>query len=185
MLRNQLVEYYPEKETLPPLIEEYVPMDRNHDDFYERLLKQRIQKINNPGQSGMEDSLPFPIEPLSTAPVTLLQKRVSNTSSDSGVNSPHVLSPAMPITPDNSQSRPIPSTSRMNPPSGPLTFMDQPGTEELTNLLSALQDFTKFPHFKNTHILTRYSIKELIRQCQFSTPDDQATSPKRNKTNSD
>ena len=50
----------------------------------------------------MEDSLPFPIEPLRKVPVTLPQKRVSNTSSDSGVNSPHVLTPAMPITPDNS-----------------------------------------------------------------------------------
>ena len=65
------------------MVEEYVPMDRRHDDFYEKLMGQRIQKINNPEQSGMEDSLPFPIEPLRTAPVTLPQKRVSNTSSDS------------------------------------------------------------------------------------------------------
>ena len=61
----------------------------------------------------------------------------------------------------------------------------KPGTEELTNLLSALQDFTKFPHFKNTHPPTRYLVKELIRQCQSSTSDDQATSPKRNKTTCD
>ena len=32
----------------------------------------------------------------------------------------------------------------------------KPGTEELTNLLSALQKFAKFPHFKNTHPLTRH-----------------------------
>ena len=44
----------------------------------------------------MEDFLPFAIEPFRTAAVTLPQERVSNTSSDSGVNSPHVLSPAMP-----------------------------------------------------------------------------------------
>ena len=73
----------------------------------------------------MEDSFPFPIEPLRTVPVTLLPKRVSNTSSDSGVNSPHALSPAMPVTPDNSQSYLIPPTSRMNPPSGPLTPIQQ------------------------------------------------------------
>ena len=90
------------------MIEEYVPMDRRHDDFYERFMEQRFQKINSPGRSNMEDSLPFPIEPLRTAPVTLPQKRVSNTGSDSGVNSPQVLSPAMPVTPDNSQSYPIP-----------------------------------------------------------------------------
>ena len=86
------------------MIEEFVAMDRRHDDFYERFMEQRFQKIKSPGPSSMEDSLPFPIEPLRTAPVTLPQKRVSNTSSDSGVNSPQVLSPAMPVTPDNSQS---------------------------------------------------------------------------------
>ena len=62
----------------------------------------------------------------------------------------------------------------------------KPGTEEQTNLLSALQEFTKSPHFKNTHPLTRYIVKELIRrQCQPSTSDDRATSPERNKTNYD
>ena len=119
--RNHLVENYPKEETLPPMIEEYVPMDRRHDDFYERFMEQRFQKINNPGQSRTEDSLPFPIEPLRAALATLPQKRVSNTSSDSGVNSPQVLSPAMPVTPDNLQSHPIPSTSRTHPPSGLLT----------------------------------------------------------------
>ena len=63
---------------------------------------------------------------------------------------------------------------------------NKPGTEQQTNLLSALQQFTEFPHFKNTHPLTRYLIKELIRQCRSSTTirrfDDQATSTKRNKT---
>ena len=101
--RNHLVEYYPKEETLPSKIEEYVPMDRRPDDFYERFMEQRLQKINSPGQSSLEDSLTFPIEPLRATPVTLPQKRVSNTSSDSGVNSPHALSPAMPFTPDNSQ----------------------------------------------------------------------------------
>ena len=123
--RNHLVEYYPKEETLPPMIEEYVPMDRRHDDFYERFMEQRFQKINNPGQSSTEDSLPFPIEPLRSTPATLPQKRVSNTSSDSGVHSPQVLSPAMPVTPENSQSYLIPSTSRMNPPSEPLTPIQQ------------------------------------------------------------
>ena len=58
---NHLVEYYPKEETLPPMIEEYVPMDRRHDDFYERFMEQRFQKINSPGQSSMENFLPFPI----------------------------------------------------------------------------------------------------------------------------
>ena len=125
VLRNHLVEYYPREETLPPMIEEDVPMNRHHYDFSEKFMEQWIQQLNNSQQHSMEDSLPFHIEPFRTAPVTLLQKRVSNTSSDSGVNSPHVLSPAMPITPDNSQPNPIPSTARMNPPSGPLTPIQQ------------------------------------------------------------
>ena len=107
------------------MMEEYVPLDRHLDDFYERFMEQRIQKINNPGQSGMEESLLFPIAPLRAAPVTIPHKPVSNTSSDSGVNSPHALSPAMPLTPDNSQPHLIPSTSRMNPSSGPLTPIQQ------------------------------------------------------------
>ena len=48
----------------------------------------------------MKDLLPFPIEPLPTVPSALLQKRITNTSNDSGGNSPHVLSFAMPVTPD-------------------------------------------------------------------------------------
>ena len=123
--RNHLVEYYPKEETLHPMIEKYVLMDRRADDFYERFIEQRIQKINNPGQSGMEDYLPFTIERLRSAPVTLPQKRVSKASSDSGVNSPRVLSPAMPSTPNDSQPHLIPTTSRTNPPSGPITPIQQ------------------------------------------------------------
>ena len=33
----------------------------------------------------------------------------------------------------------------------------KPGSEEQANLLSALQEITKFPHFKNTHSLTRHT----------------------------
>ena len=80
--------------------------------FFERFTEQRIQKLNNSEQPSMEDSLLFPIEPFRTALVTLRLKRVSNTSSDSGINSPHVLSTAIPITPDNSQPYLIQSTSR-------------------------------------------------------------------------
>ena len=58
----------------------------------------------------------------------------------------------------------------------------KPVTEEITNLLSALQEFTTFSHFNNTHRLTRDLVKELIRQCQFPVSDNQATSPKQYKT---
>ena len=85
------------------MIDERIPMDRRHDDSYERFLEQRLQTLNNTEGVGMEDSLPFPIVLLGTVPTALPQKQNSKTSCDSGVNSPHVLSPAMPVTPNNSQ----------------------------------------------------------------------------------
>ena len=48
----------------------------------------------------------------------------------------------------------------------------KPGTEEQINLLSALQEFTKIPQFRNTDPLTRHLVKDLIRQCRSSTSDD-------------
>ena len=123
--RNHPDENYPKEATLSPMMEEYVLMAQCHDDFYERFREQRIQKLNNFEQPRMDDSVPFPIEPLRTAPVTLPQKRVSNSSSDSEVNAPHVLSPAMPVTPDSSQHYLIQSILRVNPPSGPLTPIQQ------------------------------------------------------------
>ena len=120
-----LVDNYPEKETLRPMIEKYVPLGRRQDDSFERFMEQWTQKLNNSEQPDTEDSLPFRNEPLRAAPTTLPRKRVINTSSECGVNSPHVLSPAMPLTPDISQPHPIPSTSRMNLPSRPLTPIQQ------------------------------------------------------------
>ena len=52
--RNRLVEYYPKEETLPPMIEEYVPMDRFRDDSYERFKEQRIQTVNNSEEPSMQ-----------------------------------------------------------------------------------------------------------------------------------
>ena len=76
-----------------------MPIDRRHDDFNDTFMEQRIQKLNNPEQSGMEVSLPFGTEPLrTTAPVTLPGERVSFTSSDFRVKSPDVQSRARPKT---------------------------------------------------------------------------------------
>ena len=68
---------------------------------------------------------------------------------------------------------------------GNLIIPIKPGSEEQANLLSAPQNFTKNPHYKNTHPLTRHLVKELISQCQPSISDDQATKSKRLKTNYD
>ena len=107
------------------MVEEYVRMDRRHDDFYLRFMGQMFQKLNNSEHFVMEDSLPLPIEPLLTVPTAVPQKQISNTSSDSGLDSPNVLSKAMPVTPDYSQPYLMPSTSKKNPPSGPLTPFQQ------------------------------------------------------------
>ena len=64
------------------MLEKHVPMNRRHNDFYERFMEQRNQRLNYYEQSSMKDSVPFPIEPLRTAPVTLPGERVSNTSKD-------------------------------------------------------------------------------------------------------
>ena len=55
---------------------------------------------------------------------------------------------------------------------------NKPRIEELTNFLSALKEIEMFPHS-----LTRHLVQEIFRQCQSSVSDNQATSPKRNKTN--
>ena len=75
------------------------------------------------------------------------------------------------------------SLRQLQPGNWKLLF--KPGSEEQANLLSALQEFTKFPHFKNTHPLNRHLVRELVLQCQFSTSHERATSPERNKTNHD
>ena len=67
-------------------------------------------------------------------------------------------------------------------PPGTKKILIKTRTGELTSLLSALQEFMNFPHLKNTHPLTRHSVKELFRHRQSSVSDNQLTIPKRNKT---
>ena len=96
------------------MIEEYVPVDRRHDNLYERFIEQRVQKFNNLDQSSVSDFIPIPIELFRTVPTAHPRKLISNTSSDSGVNSPQTLSPAIPVTPTNLHY-PQPSLLRMDP----------------------------------------------------------------------
>ena len=126
--RNYLVEYYPKEESLPPMIEEYVPSDTHRDDFYERFMERGVQQLNDPKEATTHDSIPFPIVPLSSAPTVLPPKRISNTSDYSGVNSPPTFSPTIPPQPINhSPRKPLnnPSTSQIItspiPPIQPLT----------------------------------------------------------------
>ena len=106
------VKYYPMEEILNLMIENYVPVDRRKNDFFERFMEQRYQKLNNTEQPSIADFRPFTIEPFRTVPTALPRKRISSTSSDSGVISSHLLAPSMPVTPDNFHNlQPYPMSS--------------------------------------------------------------------------
>ena len=51
------------------------------------------------------------------------------------------------------------------------------GSQELTNLLSALHEHSDFPKINITHPLTRYFVKGIPRHCQSLVADDQASKP--------
>ena len=127
--RNHLVEYYPKEESLPAMIDEYVPHDQRHDDFYERFLEQRIGKLNSFTTPPAEDTIPFPIRLVPTAPAIASHKRDSLTSSDSGVGSPQVFSPTQPITPEQ------------QPPHSQETENEQPLTSASTRPFTPIQQF--------------------------------------------
>ena len=110
------------------MIDEYVPHDQQDDDFYELFLEQRIRNKNTFTEPLADYPIPFPIRPLPTAPVVASHQRASLTSTDSGVGSPHVFSPTLPINPEQLPQDPQeteterPSTSA---PTRPLTPIQQ------------------------------------------------------------
>ena len=109
--RNHLVEYYPKEESLPLMIEEYVLSDTHRDDVYEQFTERRVQQLNDPKETATDDSIPFPIVPLSSAPTVLPTKRISNTSDDWGVTSSPTISPTKLPQPINRSLR-----TRLNKP---------------------------------------------------------------------
>ena len=117
--RNHLVEYYPKEESLPAMLEEYVPSDHQDDNFYERFMEQHTRDLNNPSTTDEHDSLPFPIEPLRSFSSTNQPKRSSMHSNDSGIISPlasfrtPVLLPTVPA--ETSTPQP-PSSQAAQPP---------------------------------------------------------------------
>ena len=129
--RNYLVEYYLEEESIPAMIEEYVPHDQRHDDFYERFLEQRIGKLNSFTEPLAANPILFPIRPLPMAPVVASHKRDSITSSDSGAGSPHLFSPTLPITPEQLPQHPQEMET------------EQPSTSAPTRLLTPIQQILR------------------------------------------
>ena len=129
--RNHLVEYYPKEESLPAMIEEHVPHDQQHVDFYELFLEQRNGKLNSSTETLAADPIPFPIRLLAIAPLASSHKRDSITSSDSGVGSPQVFSPTLPITPEQ-----LPQHSQE-------TETEQPSTSAPARPLTPIQQFLR------------------------------------------
>ena len=137
--RNHLVEYYPKEESLPPMIEEYVPSDAHRDDFYERFMEQRVRQLNDPKDTSTDDSIPFPIMPLSSVPTVLPSKRISNTSEDSGVNSPPNFSPTMLPQPINHSLR----TPSLNPSTSHTIIPPIATSQPLTPIQRLIQSNTR------------------------------------------
>ena len=110
------MECFPEEETLPAMTEEFIPSDKRHYDFYDRFMERRIRKLNDPHPVVRSDSIPFLFTPLSPVIKAITTRRISNTSVDSGVNSPPLLSPSQPsANVDSSQQTPPPSPSTSRP----------------------------------------------------------------------
>ena len=96
------------------MIQEYVPSNRQNDNFNERFLGQRISDLYNPSTTEEHDSFPFPIEPSRSITSINQPKRSSMHCINSGITSPiassrtPVLSPAIPTE----TSTPQPSSSQ-------------------------------------------------------------------------
>ena len=156
--RNHLVEYYRKEESLPALIEENIPHDQRHDGFFERFLQQRIGTLNSFTEPLEADPIPFPIRPLTTAPLVASHKRDSLTSSDSGVGSPQVFSPTLPITPEQLPQHPQeteteqPSTSA---PTRPLTPIQQFLRNSRKSKARETKSFRRQPHDLNSQSVLR------------------------------
>ena len=119
------------KKLLAATIEQYVPHDQRHDDFYERFLEQRIGKLNSFTEILEENTVPFPMRPLPTGAAVTSHKRDSVTSSDSGVGLPHVFPPTLPITPEQLPQHPQE------------TATEQPSTSALTKPLTPIRQFLR------------------------------------------
>ena len=163
---KHLVEYYPKEESVPAMTEEYVPHEQRHDDFYERLLEQRIGKLNSFTEPRAADPIPFPIRPLPTTPVAASHKRDSITSSDSGVGSPQVFSPTLPIKPEQLPQHPQ-ETETEHPSTSAPTRSLTPIQQFLRNSRTSKARETKYcrpqPHDPNSQSIHRTLTRQVYK----------------------
>ena len=93
----------------------------------------------NSEETAKDDSIPFPIVPSSSAPTVLPAKRISNTSDDSGGNSPPTLSPAIPPQP----IRHSPRTPMSNPSTSQVITSPIPLSQPLTPIQRLINHNTR------------------------------------------
>ena len=140
------------------MIEQYVPHDQQHDDFYERFLQQRIGKLNSFTEPLAADLIPVPIRPLLTAPVVASHKRDSITSGGSGVGSSHVFSPTLPITPEQLPQHPQETETEQpsnSAPTRPFTPIKQFLRNSRKSKTREPKYFKPQPHDPNSQSLLR------------------------------
>ena len=114
------------------MIEVYVSPDQRYDDFCERVLQQRIWKMDNSAEPVAETRILFPIEPVSTTPLVTSQKRLStNRSASGGASSSQFASSALPVTPEN-----ITQQSQE-------TYNEQPSTFPVTRPLTPIHNILR------------------------------------------
>ena len=117
------------------MIEVYVPLDHQNDNFYELLMEKRARDLKNPSTTDEHASFQFQIEPLQSTSYEDQRKQLDAHINDSGVNSPlasfrsQALSFATPI----GTSTPHPSISLP-------TQVAQPSP---TGLFSPFQNFIR------------------------------------------
>ena len=116
--RNHLIEYFPKEETLPPLIEEYTTPHRGDTDFYNNLVKGRIEQLNVSEPQKLGDLCILPVRNQQNQ--ILARKRTQTPqSTDSGIISPENQLLSTPKTPDQ------PSTSHPQNAATPILTLTQ------------------------------------------------------------
>ena len=121
--RNHLIEYFPKEETLPPLIEEYTAPHRGDTDFYDNLVRNRIDKLNVSEPQATGDLCILPVQNHQAQPLSRKPARTSK-STDSGIISPENQLLITPTTPDQ------PFLSRPNESATPILTLTQRPTPE-------------------------------------------------------
>ena len=125
------------------MIEKYVPSDQLYDDLYERFMLRRVQNLYKPKDTTTDDSFPFPIVTLPSAPTVVPTKGISDTNDDSGVNSSPTFSPTISSNLINHSPR----TPTLNISTSHIMTAPKPPNQPLTPIQRSIHHITrKYQH---------------------------------------